>query len=125
MNCPVCEQALTPDARCGACGLRVEASCPRCGAEVWPGANFCGDCGVSLSSALADVRAAPPPRGGRPGSVTSYPASTVLTARTGERKQITVVFADLKSSMELLAECDPEDARALIDPVLAQMIDAV
>jgi class 3 adenylate cyclase/tetratricopeptide (TPR) repeat protein len=50
---------------------------------------------------------------------------TAPTARAGERKQITVLFADLKTSMELLAEWDPEDARALIDPVIARMIDAV
>ena len=128
MNCPVCEHSLTPGAQCCAeCGVRLAAACPRCGDAVWPGARFCGHCGVLLADA-ADAPTARPPRAGRRGSATSYPASTALTAptaRAGERKQITVVFADLKSSMELLAECDPEDARALIDPVLAQMIDAV
>jgi class 3 adenylate cyclase/tetratricopeptide (TPR) repeat protein len=43
----------------------------------------------------------------------------------GERKQVTVLFADLKGSMELLADRDPEEARKLLDPVLQLMMDAV
>jgi class 3 adenylate cyclase len=55
-------------------------------------------------------------------------AEKILTSKTaleGERKQVTVLFADLKGSMELLADCDPEDARALLDPVLERMMAAV
>ena len=58
----------------------------------------------------------------------SYLAERILTSRTaleGERKQVTVLFADLKGSMELLADRDPEDARQLLDPVLEHMMDAV
>ena len=43
----------------------------------------------------------------------------------GERKQVTVLFADLKGPMELLADRDPEEARKLLDPVLERMMDAV
>src|SRR6185503_14120961 len=43
----------------------------------------------------------------------------------GERKQVTVLFADLKGSMELLADRDPEEARAILDPVLERMMEAV
>ena len=42
-----------------------------------------------------------------------------------ERKQVTVLFADLRGSMELLADRDPEEARKLLDPVLERMMDAV
>src|SRR5262249_47749138 len=52
----------------------------------------------------------------------------ILTSRTaleGERKQVTVLFADLKGSMELLADRDPEEARAILDPVLEHMMEAV
>jgi class 3 adenylate cyclase/tetratricopeptide (TPR) repeat protein len=55
-------------------------------------------------------------------------AEKILTSRSaleGERKQVTVLFADLKGSMELLAERDPEEARQLLDPVLERMIEAV
>jgi class 3 adenylate cyclase/tetratricopeptide (TPR) repeat protein len=58
----------------------------------------------------------------------SYLAEKILTSRSaleGERKQVTVLFADLKGSMELLAERDPEDARQLLDPVLERMMTAV
>ena len=47
------------------------------------------------------------------------------SAVEGERKQVTVLFADLKGSMELLADRDPEEARKILDPVLAQMMEAV
>jgi class 3 adenylate cyclase/tetratricopeptide (TPR) repeat protein len=50
---------------------------------------------------------------------------TSKTALEGERKQVTVLFADLKGSMELLADRDPEEARQLLDPVLTLMMDAV
>ena len=66
----------------------------------------------------------PPPLAYTP----SYLAEKILTSRSaleGERKQVTVLFADLKGSMELLADRDPEDARHLLDPVLERMMDAV
>jgi class 3 adenylate cyclase len=57
-----------------------------------------------------------------------YLAEKILTSRSaleGERKQVTVLFADLKGSMELLADRDPEEARRLLDPVLERMMAAV
>jgi len=57
-----------------------------------------------------------------------YLAEKILTFRSalaGERKHVTVLFADLKGSMELLADRDPEEARQLLDPVLEQMMQAV
>jgi len=60
--------------------------------------------------------------------IPSYLAEKILTSRSaleGERKQVTVLFADLKGSMELLADRDPEEARQLLDPVLERMMDAV
>src|SRR5262245_57740923 len=57
-----------------------------------------------------------------------YLAEKILTSRhalAGERKQVTVLFADLKGSMELLADRDPEEARQLLDPVLERMMAAV
>jgi class 3 adenylate cyclase len=55
-------------------------------------------------------------------------AEKILTSKSaleGERKQVTVLFADLKGSMELLAERDPEEARKFLDPVLERMMEAV
>src|SRR5262245_57809000 len=58
----------------------------------------------------------------------SYLTEKILTSRSaleGERKQVTVLFADVKGSMELLADRDPEEARAILDPVLERMMAAV
>src|SRR5207249_10143334 len=55
-------------------------------------------------------------------------AEKILTSKLtleGERKQVTVLFADLKASMELLADRDPEEARKLLGPVLEHMMEAV
>src|SRR5215468_7772082 len=58
----------------------------------------------------------------------AYLAEKIFTSRSaleGERKQVTVLFADLKGSMELLADREPEEARQLLDPVLERMMTAV
>jgi class 3 adenylate cyclase len=46
-------------------------------------------------------------------------------AQDGERKTITALFADIKGSMELIEDLDPEDARSIIDPALELMMDSV
>ena len=72
--------------------------------------------------------AAPAPAVAPLGYTPPYLAEKILTSRSaleGERKQVTVLFADLKGSMELLAERDPEEARQLLDPVLEHMMAAV
>ncbi len=97
--------------------------CPRCQHENPSGQKFCGECGTALTGA------APPRQFGTPESYTpKHLAEKILTSRSaleGERKLVTVLFADLKGSMELLADRDPEDARKLLDPVLERMMEAV
>jgi class 3 adenylate cyclase/tetratricopeptide (TPR) repeat protein len=71
---------------------------------------------------------APPPQPAPLTYTPSYLAEKILTARSaleGERKQVTVLFADLKGSTELIADLDPEEARQLLDPALHVMMDAV
>jgi class 3 adenylate cyclase/tetratricopeptide (TPR) repeat protein len=85
---------------------------------------------TSVPEAVPPPAAAPAPAQGRtPLSYTPpHLAEQILTSRAaleGERKQVTVLFADLKGSMELLAERDPEEARQLLDPVLDRMMAAV
>jgi class 3 adenylate cyclase len=43
----------------------------------------------------------------------------------GERKTVTVLFADIKGSMDLIEDLDPEEARAIVDPALKLMMEAV
>src|SRR5262249_40888492 len=62
------------------------------------------------------------------GYTPSHLAEKILTSRSaleGERKQVTVLFADLKGSTELIRDLDPEAAQHLLDPALQQMIEAV
>src|SRR6186713_24159 len=123
MKCPRCQAENDAGARfCEDCGARLEAACPSCGTPVTPGKKFCRSCGAGLTIEPA----------GRFANAESYIpkhlAEKILTSRAaleGERKQVTVLFADLKGSMELLADRDPEEARKLLDPVLTLMMDAV
>lgn len=115
MQCPRCRVQNDAGARFYEdCGVRLEAACPSCGTPVTPGKKFCRSCGAALT-----------PESSRFTSPESYTpkhlAEKILTSKSaleGERKQVTVLFADLKGSMELLADRDPEEARKILDPVL-------
>ncbi len=122
MRCPRCRRDNPTDATfCDECGTRLDAACPRCGEPNRFGAKFCRKCGQGLVEALG-VTPGPPTKFGTPESYTPrHLAEKILTSKSaleGERKQVTVLFADLKGSMELLADRDPEEARKLLDPVL-------
>jgi class 3 adenylate cyclase/predicted ATPase len=123
MQCARCSVEVRQGVRfCEDCGASLSASCPQCAAELTPGKKFCGSCGQPAGGGAADRF--PTPETYTPGHL----ADRILSSRRaleGERKHITVLFADLKASMELLAERDPEEARRLLDPVLERMMDAV
>jgi predicted ATPase/class 3 adenylate cyclase len=131
MRCPHCQHENREGARfCAACGSAFASQCPACGSLPPPGAAFCDHCGTPLSGTTTAIT--PPPLAPRPQVPQAYTpthlAEKILTSRAaleGERKQVTVLFADLKGSMELLANRDPEEARAILDPVLARMMAAV
>jgi class 3 adenylate cyclase len=108
---------------CGECGTRLAVLCRECGARNAPAQKFCGECGARLGFE-ASSRQFPSPDAYTP----KHLAEKILTSKTaleGERKQVTVLFADLKGSMELLADRDPEAARKLLDPVIERMMGAV
>src|SRR5581483_6838060 len=125
MQCLQCQAENPERARfCEDCGARLEFRCPHCSEAATPGKKFCASCGGSLVTVPATSRAAPSPQDYTP----QHLAERILTSRAaleGERKQVTVLFADLKGSMELLAERDPEEARSILDPILQRMMDAV
>jgi class 3 adenylate cyclase/tetratricopeptide (TPR) repeat protein len=131
MHCPSCgfENPVGMNF-CGRCGIKLSLRCLHCDFENPPGFAFCGKCGASLAEP-APAAHSPSPTGTTPRLQTSTPAhlaEKILQSRAsleGERKQVTVFFADLKGSMELLADRDPEDARAILDPVLEHMMAAV
>jgi class 3 adenylate cyclase/tetratricopeptide (TPR) repeat protein len=124
MQCPRCQRENPVSAEfCGECGARLEMVCAACGAGNPHANKFCHSCGGSLT------RGPVAPKSVSPETYTPrHLAERILTSRealAGERKQITVLFADIKSSMELLADRDPEEARKVLDPVLERMMEAV
>ena len=126
MQCPACRHENPAQAKfCLECGARLVVSCSNCRAELPPSAKFCLECGERVTpSGAAMVSPSASPEAYTP----KHLAERILTAKAaleGERKQVTVLFADLKGSMELLADRDPEEARKILDPVLAHMMDAV
>ena len=123
MQCPRCQHENPAGMRfCGQCASPLESVCPSCAAPNPPENKFCGQCAGPL------VKSAPP-RVASPESYTpKHLAEKILTSKAaleGERKQVTVLFADLKGSMEMLADRDPEEARKILDPVLERMMDSV
>ncbi|HTU01657.1 MAG TPA: adenylate/guanylate cyclase domain-containing protein, partial [Candidatus Sulfotelmatobacter sp.] len=127
MKCPRCQEDNPAKAKfCSGCGVRLDLACPGCGQSNPPGSRFCNECGRRLdATAVPAVPGFTPPLS----PVPKHLAEKIRTARNaideGERKQVTVLFADLKGSMDLLAEHDPEEARKLLDPVLEHMMEAV
>src|SRR5215831_18841271 len=102
---------------CAQCGSPLAAKCPSCGASNEPGERFCGECG----SALVAPAAAGPKKFEEP----QIRVAEALENLEGERKTVTVLFADIKGSMDLIEDLDPEDARAIVDPALKLMMAAV
>ena len=125
MRCGDCRQENSAGARfCNGCGAPLRAVCASCAAPNPPGSRFCRECGSALDAG---------PAGFRPVSPQSYTpphlAEKILTSRAaleGERKQVTVLFADLKGSLELLSPTGiPRTPGKLLDPVLERMMEAV
>jgi Double zinc ribbon len=106
MQCPRCQHENPAGQKfCGECG-RLAAVCPPCGTSNAPGQKFCGECGASLGQEAAAGKFASPEA-----YTPKHLAEKILTSKSaleGERKQVTVLFADLKGSMELLADRDPK-----------------
>jgi class 3 adenylate cyclase/tetratricopeptide (TPR) repeat protein len=122
MKCSRCQQDNAPQARfCVSCGANLAIACRSCGTELPGGARFCPQCGQAVAAGPAP---SPSPETYTP----RHLAEKILTSRAaleGERKQVTVLFADVKSSMELLVDRDPEETRTILDPVLEWMMEAV
>src|SRR5229473_649916 len=127
MRCPSCNAENQPTAKfCVECGAAFQPPCVKCGFKNPPTAKFCQECGASLKpgSVSQPQVAAPPTRLGKP-TVDERPPLESDDAPEGERKTVTALFADIKGSTELMRDLDPEEARAVIDPVLQLMMDAV
>jgi class 3 adenylate cyclase/tetratricopeptide (TPR) repeat protein len=123
MRCSKCGTESTSGRKfCAECGSPLANRCAKCGAENSRSAKFCEDCGAHLGVAgdagsLDKSSNAPTP--------TEIIEATTPEQLEEERKTVTALFADIKGSTELMADLDPEEARAIIDPALKLMIEAV
>ena len=128
MRCGACGHGNRETAAfCEACGSRLAPRCSRCAAELRPGAHFCDSCGQA--QAASSSPAATPTPASTPRSYTPrHLAEKILAGRAGlegERKQVTVLFADVKGSTELIQGLDTELAQRLLDGAVQVMMEAV
>src|SRR5262245_65313720 len=126
MQCARCQHENRPTAKfCEECAAPLARVCTSCGASLPITARFCHECAqpADRGTPSASQRFSAPQA-----YIPKHLAEKILTSKAaleGERKQVTILFADLKGSMELLADRDPEEARNILDPVLERMMEAV
>ncbi len=124
MTCSACGAAAPPAAKfCRECGTRLEWTCPACGAAVAPEQRFCAECGAPLPGAATSEPAErfASPRGYTP----AHLAERILKDRAvleGERKQVTVLFADVSGFTSLAEALDPEDVHGLMSRAFELML---
>src|SRR5271156_5037255 len=110
---------------CGNCGAALRLKCSRCGLENPAEFKFCGECGAALTPAREGAASAKLPSAVVEPAVQVRLEQAAADASGGERKTVTALFADIKGSMDLMEGLDPEEARAIVDPALKLMIDAM
>src|SRR6516225_6514303 len=120
MRCPKCARDNPDDAKfCVGCGNPFGRRCAKCGAENPADASFCKQCGTQLGGVVA------PPASASSERISVSAEQADSAALDGERKTVTALFADIKGSMDLIEDLDPEEARAIVDPALKLMMEAV
>jgi class 3 adenylate cyclase/tetratricopeptide (TPR) repeat protein len=126
MKCPKC-QAENPETRkfCRECGAKLVLVCPQCHFENLPTDRFCGECGTVLEKA----KAAPPIDYSKPKSYTpKFLADKILTTRSsieGERKLVTVLFADVANFTPITEKLDPEEIHQIMDGCFRVLMDEI
>src|SRR5216684_5334979 len=125
MRCQNCSAENPQHAKfCIQCATPLRRRCQKCGFENPPEARFCAQCATSLTGDQV----------GQPSNAAAGPASSGIRVAVdsseqqsidGERKTVTALFADIKGSMDLIEDLDPEEARRLVAPALKLMMDAV
>ena len=126
MRCSSCGHE-NPDGNqfCGACGRALDAKCPECGHDNPPDHKFCGQCGAAIGGGEQAVVPAEQPR---PVYTPPHLADKILNspaALEGERKHVTVLFADVKGSMDLAGQLDPETWHQTLDRFFAILTEGI
>ena len=109
---------------CGQCATPLKARCPACGFENPPSFKFCGQCANPLPSSTEPSPSVREPRAYTP----KHLVEKILVSRSaieGERKQVTVLFADIERSMELAEQVDAEEWHGLLDRFFAILAEGV
>ena len=127
MRCSRCQFDNFPTMNfCVECGSRLDLRCPQCGAETQPTFKFCGQCGAALEAPEPAREQAPIAKAQvyrrQEAKIQTYTpqhlAEKILTTRSaleGERRQVTVLFADVANFTTLAAQLAPEDVHQVID----------
>ncbi len=126
MKCPECLCENRADAKfCNECGYKFELMCPHCGMSNRPGAKFCDECGHDLKK----QKAAPLFGYDEPHSYTpKFLADKILTSRSsieGERKLVTVLFADVAHYTSISEKMDPEEVHQIMDGCFTILMDEI
>ncbi len=124
MRCPSCNHDNRAERRfCAECGAPLAVLCASCGASNQPGEKFCGGCGVTLAAGLPTAPTRPPAT-----TTPTHLAEKILRSKSaleGERKQVTVLFADVKGSMDLAEQLDPEAWSQIMQRFFTILADGV
>jgi class 3 adenylate cyclase/tetratricopeptide (TPR) repeat protein len=126
MKCPKCQFENREGAKfCKECGKKLELACPQCGNPYKPGARFCDECGQCLTKA----KETSPIDYTQPHSYTpKHLADKILTTRSsieGERKLVTVLFADVANFTSLSEKLDPEEVHQIMDGCFKILLDEI
>ena len=152
MKCAKCQSQNREGVKfCEECGAPLGIACQSCGAELAPGKKFCGECGAKIGAPAQPAAAAPPPAPAPAAEEeTAAPSSTgplaafreaapvtytpkhlaekILTSRgamEGERKSVTVMFADVSGFTAMSERLDPEEVHAIMDRAFEVILGAV
>ncbi|KKK97492.1 hypothetical protein LCGC14_2652220, partial [marine sediment metagenome] len=126
MKCSQCDFDNKPNKKfCIKCGSKLILKCPQCALEIEVGDDFCGECGHDLREA----KPAAPIDYSEPQSYTpKFLAEKILTTRSsieGERKLVTVLFADVASYTALADKLDPEEVHQIMDGAFKILMDEI
>ncbi len=126
MKCPKCHSENREGAQfCLECGGKLEISCRSCGKSLPPEAKFCDQCGESTQTR----KDASPVNYSQPQSYTpKHLADKILTSRSsieGERKLVTVMFADVANFTNLSEKLDPEEVHTIMDGCFKILMDEI
>ncbi len=126
MKCPKCQFENSEGAKfCNECGAKMELACPACGKVNPSGSKFCNECGQSLKTPSKDLSI----DYDRPQSYTpKHLVDKILTSRAsieGERKVVTVMFADVANFTSLSEKLDPEEVHMIMDGCFKILMDEI